>query len=178
MLKKVQVTVTMQSVVCISVIVAVILPGITCLSCPKWEPGLCESLAEEYPCDGLEGCPEVDRIDDYCSCCPVCARQEGQQCGGIYEGSPVCGQGLKCHKPALRADELEYNQDGVCVKDLSEEDKATLEEEKNPSEELIGSEEEEEAEASGLEEEFSPDEEPEVHGEGSGEAAELGDIAL
>ncbi|XP_043207099.1 venom protein 302-like [Amphibalanus amphitrite] len=86
--------------------IACLLAAAAALSCP---PPPCKP--EE--CGELPNCKAGVGID-FCQCCPVCLRAEGEPCGGQYEGSPKCGEGLMCFKPPLREGQIAYNQDGFC----------------------------------------------------------------
>ncbi|KAJ8418996.1 hypothetical protein AAFF_G00004950 [Aldrovandia affinis] len=67
-------------------------------------PGVC-SLANLpiscVPCSEVEcplkrqGCP-AGHVTEPCGCCPQCARQRGQVCGGPHWGRGYCDQGLTC----------------------------------------------------------------------------------
>ncbi|XP_010870103.1 cysteine-rich motor neuron 1 protein [Esox lucius] len=63
------------------------------------------------PCSGVQ-CPRVRRtcpgghVTEPCGCCPQCARQKGQVCGGPSWENGYCDRGLTCtlftgHSPAL-----------------------------------------------------------------------------
>ena len=44
-----------------------------------------------------------------CGCCDVCAKVEGEECGGPWDLNGKCDKGLKCvHK------EPEFNAKGIC----------------------------------------------------------------
>ncbi|XP_068203510.1 venom protein 302-like [Palaemon carinicauda] len=54
-------------------------------------------------------------IKDHCDCCPVCAKGPGEVCGGPWDISGKCAQGLTCNpKPG---DEEKPNFKGLCQKD-------------------------------------------------------------
>ena len=90
--------------------IACLLAAAAALSCPPppCQRDQCQQLT-------YSDCPSGIGVD-FCGCCPVCLRNEGENCGGIYEGSPKCGTGLECYKPPLKEDENFINQDGICRK--------------------------------------------------------------
>lgn len=49
-----------------------------------------------------------------CGCCPVCAKQAGESCGGTWDYLGKCDEGLVCvyHKPAESKPEVEHK--GIC----------------------------------------------------------------
>ena len=35
-------------------------------------------------------------VSDVCGCCNVCAKLEGERCGGVWDMYGTCAPGLKC----------------------------------------------------------------------------------
>lgn len=56
-------------------------------------------------------------VIDECNCCAVCAKDEGDTCGGVFDLNGKCGLNLYCHRSYLTSggDILSDNRDiGVC----------------------------------------------------------------
>ncbi|XP_039988199.1 IGFBP domain-containing protein [Xiphias gladius] len=49
-----------------------------------------------------------------CGCCPVCARTEGETCGGAWDYLGKCDEGLVCVYPDAAADKRGEERKGVC----------------------------------------------------------------
>uniref|UniRef100_A0A3Q2QIF0 Si:ch73-330k17.3 n=1 Tax=Fundulus heteroclitus TaxID=8078 RepID=A0A3Q2QIF0_FUNHE len=49
-----------------------------------------------------------------CGCCPVCARTEGETCGGNWDYLGKCDEGLVCIHQAPAADKPDAERRGVC----------------------------------------------------------------
>lgn len=68
-------------------------------------PSECEEVREsECP-------PGAGTVWDPCGCCRVCARTEGEPCGGPYGFYGSCAAGLEC----VVTDLLTENAEGVCT---------------------------------------------------------------
>ncbi|XP_015432920.1 PREDICTED: cysteine-rich motor neuron 1 protein [Dufourea novaeangliae] len=67
-------------------------------------------------CDVLtdEDCPG-GLVSDPCGCCKVCARVEGEPCGGLFGFSGSCADGLQCVIKNLLPNTREVDE-GVCTK--------------------------------------------------------------
>ncbi|XP_049645908.1 insulin-like growth factor-binding protein 7 [Suncus etruscus] len=63
-------------------------------ACGPCEPASCPPLPPR-------GCP-LGETRDACGCCPVCARGEGEPCGGGGPGRAHCAQGMECVKSRKR----------------------------------------------------------------------------
>ena len=48
---------------------------------------------------------------DYCDCCDVCIREDGQKCGGLNEVLGVCGEYSSC-----LSEEDAFDAPGICGK--------------------------------------------------------------
>lgn len=49
-----------------------------------------------------------------CGCCPVCARVEGETCGGTWDYLGKCDKGLVCVYQDSAADKPDAERKGVC----------------------------------------------------------------
>lgn len=63
-------------------------------ACGPCEPAACPALPPQ-------GCP-LGETRDACGCCPVCARGEGEACGGGGAGRGHCAPGMECVKSRKR----------------------------------------------------------------------------
>lgn len=63
-------------------------------TCGPCEPATCPPLPPR-------GCP-LGETRDACGCCPVCARGEGEPCGGGGAGRGHCAPGMECVKSRKR----------------------------------------------------------------------------
>uniref|UniRef100_A0A8C6QD64 Insulin-like growth factor-binding protein 7 n=1 Tax=Nannospalax galili TaxID=1026970 RepID=A0A8C6QD64_NANGA len=63
-------------------------------ACGPCEPASCPELPQQ-------GCP-LGETRDACGCCPVCARGEGEPCGGGAAGRGHCAPGMECVKSRKR----------------------------------------------------------------------------
>uniref|UniRef100_G3TMP5 Insulin-like growth factor-binding protein 7 n=2 Tax=Loxodonta africana TaxID=9785 RepID=G3TMP5_LOXAF len=63
-------------------------------ACGPCEPAACPPLPPR-------GCP-LGETRDACGCCPVCARGEGEPCGGSGAGRGHCAPGMECVKSRKR----------------------------------------------------------------------------
>ncbi|XP_023241814.1 venom protein 302-like [Centruroides sculpturatus] len=64
-----------------------------------------------------EDCPSVGVTMYVCGCCKVCAEGIGQECGGLYNLSGICGRNLECVKPPLPkefGEDMENFSIGTC----------------------------------------------------------------
>jgi len=56
-------------------------------------------------------------VKDACGCCDVCARTEGEECGGLWNIAGICADGLTCvnpdHGPSISP---MMNTPGVCMR--------------------------------------------------------------
>lgn len=79
-------------------------------------PGLCHGFScvcSPSECEELvdADCPEGSgTVWDPCGCCKVCARTEGEPCGGPYGFYGSCAAGLEC----VVSDMMSDNNEGVC----------------------------------------------------------------
>ncbi|TKC37300.1 hypothetical protein EI555_001105, partial [Monodon monoceros] len=63
-------------------------------ACGPCEPAACPPLPPR-------GC-QLGETRDACGCCPVCARGEGEPCGGSGAGRGHCAPGMECVKSRKR----------------------------------------------------------------------------
>lgn len=49
-----------------------------------------------------------------CGCCPVCARTEGETCGGAWDYLGKCDEGLVCVFQDSAADKPDAERKGIC----------------------------------------------------------------
>lgn len=49
-----------------------------------------------------------------CGCCPVCARAEGETCGGTWDYLGKCDKGLVCVYQDSAADKPDPERKGIC----------------------------------------------------------------
>ncbi|XP_066276577.1 cysteine-rich motor neuron 1 protein-like isoform X2 [Branchiostoma lanceolatum] len=82
-----------------AILFIVIVTSVAGLSCSPCEDHEC---SKPPPCKG-------DIVKDACGCCDVCAKVEGERCGGPWKISGVCSSGLFCDK-----DQDDFNAVGVC----------------------------------------------------------------
>ncbi|KAF7657034.1 hypothetical protein LDENG_00032750 [Lucifuga dentata] len=94
-----------------------------CPGCTAERQALCPRLTET--------CAEIVR-EPGCGCCPVCARQEGEQCG-VY--TPRCATGLRCYPvpdSELPLEQLVQGQ-GLCRRKVDTETAAWSQEQREHS---------------------------------------------
>ncbi|KAI4897405.1 hypothetical protein NFI96_005669, partial [Prochilodus magdalenae] len=65
------------------------------------------------PCPDVVSCPEIQcpgqKVMQLCSCCPECAKQKGEICGGLFNKIGICDRGLECVRSGHK-----FNSAGVC----------------------------------------------------------------
>ena len=86
-------------------LILVTLSGSDALSCMRCNPLDCP--AEPSNCKG-------GLVSDVCGCCRVCAKVQGESCGGPWDTSGTCDAGLECDK-----DESDFNAVGKCIDTVS-----------------------------------------------------------
>uniref|UniRef100_A0A1V1WBF0 Putative venom protein n=1 Tax=Superstitionia donensis TaxID=311983 RepID=A0A1V1WBF0_9SCOR len=57
-------------------------------------------------------CP-AGTVTDMCDCCLVCAKDEDEECGGLWDMRGKCGEGLTC----VKENGDDENSVGVCKKE-------------------------------------------------------------
>lgn len=78
------------------------------LHCPPCERIHCSTRrALKLQCKG-------DVTTGVCGCCPVCARVEGETCGGKWDYLGKCDKGLVCVYQELPADAPDRERRGIC----------------------------------------------------------------
>ena len=76
--------------------------GVYALSCPR----TCDKTACIQPtCAG-------GVVTEMCGCCQVCAKVEGEKCGGPWDAYGNCDTGLKCVRDPEFADQ--FQAPGTC----------------------------------------------------------------
>ncbi|XP_039261063.1 venom protein 302-like [Styela clava] len=90
-------------------------------SCRRCKQKKCKKLTE---CMG-------SIIKDNCRCCDVCAKQEGELCGGLWNLQGACDSHMKCHKEKPETittedgkimplyDPWYFQKPGICRKTIS-----------------------------------------------------------
>lgn len=72
------------------------------------------------PC-GDTPCPEVScpggTVLDACGCCQVCARGEGDRCGGYFDTLGRCGEGLECKSRPRPGQLIGAAIQGICTRE-------------------------------------------------------------
>ncbi len=81
--------------------------SLSCIPCEDWQ---CTPV-EELNCQG-------GLTMDVCGCCKVCAKIEGEKCGGLWHLHGECDDGLTCVPGADNSEGyyaiLGYHAPGVC----------------------------------------------------------------
>lgn len=78
------------------------------LHCPSCERVHCSSRrALKLQCKG-------GVTTGVCGCCPVCARTEGETCGGTWDYLGKCDEGLVCVYQDAASDKPEEERKGIC----------------------------------------------------------------
>ena len=55
-------------------------------------------------------------VKDVCGCCVICAKLNGEKCGGPWHEYGTCDYGLTCYKsPIVIAQVGEFNAHGECI---------------------------------------------------------------
>nr|P0CJ14.1 RecName: Full=Venom protein 302; Flags: Precursor [Lychas mucronatus] len=86
------------------VILLCVIESIYSLSCPcQWNKSLRDSCRIPENC--LAGTTK-----DVCGCCDVCAKIEGESCGGPWNIGGSCAVGLTC----VKVDKRNFHSKGVC----------------------------------------------------------------
>eukprot|EP00058_Branchiostoma_floridae_P006467 XP_002591955.1 hypothetical protein BRAFLDRAFT_79548 [Branchiostoma floridae] len=98
-------------------VVGVSIADFASIKAPRLSPPYCPCM---YQADFT--CPppptDCELTDDYCGCCPVCARQEGQTCGLFSAG---CAAGLTCVLEECNPQVVDVTlPDGTVTQQLSE----------------------------------------------------------
>jgi len=131
-------------------------PGTEPVCTSTGEPEVCTSpepvcTSPEPVCtitkpEGCTECPKSPPMDcasghltkDVCGCCDVCAKAEGETCGGMWGMSGTCAPGLNCEtaKPLPNTKPyFNHNEAGVCVKDSTGQDTSCCD--PGPKEEIL-----------------------------------------
>ncbi|XP_030282290.1 cysteine-rich motor neuron 1 protein [Sparus aurata] len=83
-------------------------PQLQALHCPPCEQIHCSSRrALKLQCKG-------GVTTGVCGCCPVCARVEGESCGGTWDYLGKCDEGLVCVYQDSAADRPDAERAGIC----------------------------------------------------------------
>uniref|UniRef100_A0A8P4KND0 Uncharacterized protein n=1 Tax=Dicentrarchus labrax TaxID=13489 RepID=A0A8P4KND0_DICLA len=83
------------------------------LHCPPCEQIHCSSRrALKLQCKG-------GVTTGVCGCCPVCARTEGETCGGTWDYLGKCDEGLVCVYQDSATDKADAERKGICEADLA-----------------------------------------------------------
>jgi len=64
-------------------------------------------------CPDLQGLCKAYRVDN-CGCCLVCAKLEGESCGGFYGAAGFCAKYLRCTVSEKRVMMGKISDVGVC----------------------------------------------------------------
>lgn len=59
------------------------------------QPSKCRDCSKPFKCEPVEGC-KGGIVKNRCTCCNVCAKVEGESCGGKWDFRGKCSVGLKC----------------------------------------------------------------------------------
>lgn len=99
--------------------------------CTITKPEGCTECPKSPPMD----CASGHLTKDVCGCCDVCAKAEGEKCGGMWGMSGTCAPGLNCETAKPIPNTKPYfnpNEDGVCVKDSTAQDTSCCDPGPNP----------------------------------------------
>nr|API81342.1 venom toxin [Hemiscorpius lepturus] len=78
-------------------------------SCHCWPRKHCTEPCGPFPNDCENGVTK-----DYDGCCAICAKGEGEECGGLWNDYGVCGVDLVCETNGEASSEYDLPR-GVCV---------------------------------------------------------------